>query len=150
MRLTLLEVVGGGVDELQGNKLEAALLEAGNDVSDETALDAVGLLLSRCDRTSFINNTAINGSREGPHLDHDVRAFVSGGHDGRCFLLWLMMLLGEEREMGRCEKERADFKQEADHPSIFFFQPAKFGDSRPPQRPLAHGHTLRSHATRVR
>lgn len=41
--LTLLEVLGGCVDELQGDKLEAALLKAGNDVSDETALDAVGL-----------------------------------------------------------------------------------------------------------
>lgn len=48
--LTLLEVLGGGVDELQGNKLEAALLKAGNDVADEAALDAVGLLLLRCDR----------------------------------------------------------------------------------------------------
>jgi hypothetical protein len=42
-RLTLLEVLGGCMDELQGDKLEAALLKAGNDVSDETALDAVGL-----------------------------------------------------------------------------------------------------------
>jgi hypothetical protein len=42
-RLTLLEVLGGCVDELQGDKLEAALLKAGNNVSDETALDAVGL-----------------------------------------------------------------------------------------------------------
>jgi hypothetical protein len=41
--LTLLEVLGGCMDELQGDKLEAALLKAGNDVSDETALDAVGL-----------------------------------------------------------------------------------------------------------
>ena len=41
--LTLLEVLGGCVDELQGDKLEAALLKAGNDVSDEAALDAVGL-----------------------------------------------------------------------------------------------------------
>ena len=40
---TLLEVLGGCVDELQGDKLEAALLKAGDDVSDETALDAVGL-----------------------------------------------------------------------------------------------------------
>jgi hypothetical protein len=41
--LTLLEVLGSCVDELQGDKLVAALLKAGNDVSDETALDAVGL-----------------------------------------------------------------------------------------------------------
>jgi hypothetical protein len=38
-----LEVLGGCVDELQGDKLESALLKAGNDVSDETTLDAVGL-----------------------------------------------------------------------------------------------------------
>jgi hypothetical protein len=41
--LTLLEVLGGGVDELQGNQLETAFLEAVNDVSDKSALDAVGL-----------------------------------------------------------------------------------------------------------
>ncbi len=41
--LTLLQVLGGCVDELQGDKLEAALFKAGNDVSDKTALDAVGL-----------------------------------------------------------------------------------------------------------
>jgi hypothetical protein len=31
------------VDELQGDELVAALLEAGDDISDKTALDAVGL-----------------------------------------------------------------------------------------------------------
>jgi hypothetical protein len=52
----------------------------------------------------------------GTHLDHDIRAFVNGRHDQYVFL-WLMQLtIGEEREMGRCEKERADFKQQkADH-----------------------------------
>ena len=41
--------------------------------------------------------------------------------------------------MGRCEKERADFNQEADHLSIRL---AKFGDSRPrlPRFVFAHGH----------
>ena len=43
--LTLLEVLGGGVDKLQGNQLEAAFLEAVNDVSDKSALDAVGLFI---------------------------------------------------------------------------------------------------------
>jgi hypothetical protein len=38
-----LEVLGGCVDELQGDKLESALLKAGDDVSDEATLDAVGL-----------------------------------------------------------------------------------------------------------
>jgi len=41
--LTLLEVFGRSVDELESDELEAALLEAGDDVSDESALDAVGL-----------------------------------------------------------------------------------------------------------
>jgi hypothetical protein len=41
--LTLLEVLGACVDELQGDKLEAALFKAWNNVSDETALDAVRL-----------------------------------------------------------------------------------------------------------
>lgn len=52
----------------------------------------------------------------GTHLDHDIRALVNGRHD-RYVFLWLMQLtIGEEREMGRCEKERTDFKQQkADH-----------------------------------
>jgi hypothetical protein len=52
----------------------------------------------------------------GTHLDHDIRALVNGRHD-RYVFLWLMQLtVGEEREMGSCEKERADFKQQkADH-----------------------------------
>ena len=41
--LTLLEVLGGSVDELEGNKLEATLLEAADDVADESTLDTVGL-----------------------------------------------------------------------------------------------------------
>ena len=41
--LTLPEVIVGCVDELQGDKLETALLKAADDVSDDTALDAVGL-----------------------------------------------------------------------------------------------------------
>ena len=50
------------------------------------------------------------------HLDHDIRALVNVRHD-RYVFLWLMRLtIGEEREMGSCEKERADFKQQkADH-----------------------------------
>lgn len=41
--LTLLEVLGGGVDELEGDELEATLLEAADDVADESALDTVRL-----------------------------------------------------------------------------------------------------------
>lgn len=40
---TLLEVLGGSVDELESNELEAARLKAGDDVSNEPALDTVGL-----------------------------------------------------------------------------------------------------------
>ncbi len=40
---TLLEVLLGGVDELEGDQLEAALLEAGDDLADEVALNAVRL-----------------------------------------------------------------------------------------------------------
>jgi hypothetical protein len=43
--LTLLEVIGRGVDEFESDELETALLKAGDDVSDETALDAVGLIM---------------------------------------------------------------------------------------------------------
>ena len=35
------------MDELEGNKLEAALLEAANDVADESTLDTVGLEFAR-------------------------------------------------------------------------------------------------------
>jgi len=43
-RLTLLEVLGGGVDELQSDELEATSLKAADNLADETALDAVRLL----------------------------------------------------------------------------------------------------------
>lgn len=37
----------GSVHELEGNELEAALLEAANNVADKAPLDAVGLDASR-------------------------------------------------------------------------------------------------------
>ena len=40
---TLLEVLRGSVNELEGNELEAALLETADDVADDATLDAVGL-----------------------------------------------------------------------------------------------------------
>lgn len=36
-------MLGRGLDELERDQLEAALLEAGDDGADEAALDAVGL-----------------------------------------------------------------------------------------------------------
>lgn len=38
----LLEVSLGGLGDLEGDELEAALLEAADDLADESALDAVG------------------------------------------------------------------------------------------------------------
>jgi hypothetical protein len=120
MGLTLLEVLGGGVDEFQSDELETTLLEAADDVADETALDAVRLYRYNADDGSSSSTIYSRwmGDQGRPHLDHDVRAFVSGRHE-RCFLFWKVMDLtkGGKREMGRCEKERADFKQQkADHP----------------------------------
>ena len=43
LRRTLLEVLGGGVNELERDELETALLETADDVADEAALDAVRL-----------------------------------------------------------------------------------------------------------
>jgi len=40
-------VLGSGVNELEGNELEAALLEPGDDLADEAALNAVGLQETR-------------------------------------------------------------------------------------------------------
>ena len=37
-------MLGRSVNELEGDELEATLLETADDVSDETAVDAVGLL----------------------------------------------------------------------------------------------------------
>ena len=44
MRRTLLQVLGRGVNEFEGDELEATLLETADDVSHESAMDAVGLL----------------------------------------------------------------------------------------------------------
>jgi len=53
MGLTLLKVLGGGVNELEGDELEATLLETADDVSDETAVDAIGLLHGTADTILF-------------------------------------------------------------------------------------------------
>jgi hypothetical protein len=41
--LTLLEVLLGSVDEFESNNLEATALEAGDDIANEGALDAIRL-----------------------------------------------------------------------------------------------------------
>jgi hypothetical protein len=42
-RRTLLEVLGGGVNELQSDELEAAALKTADNVANESPLDTVGL-----------------------------------------------------------------------------------------------------------
>jgi hypothetical protein len=42
-RLTLLKVLLGGMDKLESNELKATILEAGDDLADESTLDTVGL-----------------------------------------------------------------------------------------------------------
>jgi len=54
--VVLLEVLGRSVNELEGNELEATLLETADDVSDETAVDAVGLLHGTTDTILFNQN----------------------------------------------------------------------------------------------
>ena len=61
-RLTFLKVLAVGVDKLQGDQLEPALLEAPNDVTDETALDAVGLMIAmRPDRCGINHGCTEDG-----------------------------------------------------------------------------------------
>lgn len=75
--LTLLEVLGGSVDELEGNELEATLLEAADDVADKTALDAVGLVGAE------VEHDAQNDEQKTAHLDHDVGALRDRHVDDR-------------------------------------------------------------------
>jgi len=42
-RRTFLEVLGGSVDELQGDELEATAFETSDDVTNEAPLDTIGL-----------------------------------------------------------------------------------------------------------
>ena len=53
MGLTLLEVLGRSVNELEGDELEATLLKTADDVSYETAVDAVGLLHGKTNTILF-------------------------------------------------------------------------------------------------
>jgi hypothetical protein len=43
LELTLLEVLWGCMNQLKRNQLEAALLESTDDLSDEGAMDTIGL-----------------------------------------------------------------------------------------------------------
>lgn len=74
MRLTLLEVLRGRVHGLERDELEAAGLEAADDVPDKPALDAVGL--EEVQQVSGRWCTQGGGTR----LDHDVGALGVVGH----------------------------------------------------------------------
>ena len=82
--LTLLEVLGGGVDELQGDQLEAAFLEAANDFADETALDPVGLMIIAHQQTA---NSYTMGDQRGSARTLTmmyVRSLLEGMTDAFC------------------------------------------------------------------
>ena len=63
--LTLLEVLGRSVNELEGDELETTLLETADDVSDETALDAIGLLHGTTDTILFNQTHSTGGIDDG-------------------------------------------------------------------------------------
>lgn len=73
-------MLGSSMDELEGDEFVAALLESGDDLADETALNAVRL-----------ENTGVNVDAESwgtrLNLDHDVGALVNrhGGLRRRIF-----------------------------------------------------------------
>ena len=58
---TLLEVLGGSMHELQSNELEAALIEPADDVAAESALDTVGLKMTKRENAkSMVSGTLEN------------------------------------------------------------------------------------------
>ena len=65
VRHTLLEVLGGSVDELESNELEAALLETADDVANEPALDAVGLQRRDASRVNCSSGFGVKSSCHG-------------------------------------------------------------------------------------
>lgn len=69
---TILEVRLGGLDELEGSELEAALLEPGDDLADEVALNAVRL------QAKSASIAAVHCDGRGSDLDHDVGALGDG------------------------------------------------------------------------
>lgn len=61
--VVLLEMLLAGSDELDGDKLVAAFLEAGDDIADQPALDAVGL--DSNEAGDEVSHTAQIGKRYG-------------------------------------------------------------------------------------
>lgn len=68
------------MDELESNELEAARLKAGDDVSNEPALDTVGLYNTKWTialRSVFVYDAMEQwAKRKSTNLDHDVGAFL--------------------------------------------------------------------------
>jgi hypothetical protein len=72
-------MLGGCMNELESDEFEAALLEAADDVADETALDAIRL--ERGDSSLHEHNRKQDvRSEAATHLDHNVCTLVDG-HD---------------------------------------------------------------------
>ena len=74
---TVFEVFFGWEGELGCDELEATFLESGEDLADETTIDAVGLL-------GGLNLGRVRGREGHTYLDHDVGALVDvwGHRDG--------------------------------------------------------------------
>lgn len=68
-RLTLLEVLRGSVDHLERDKLEATLLETGDDGANETALDTVRLWRRVY---ALLSTLQAIGAQLIVYLDHDI------------------------------------------------------------------------------
>ena len=83
-RLTFLKVLAVGVDELQGNQLEPTLLEASNNVTDETALDAVGLMITMRPSRRCTERRAIKSEGDRTLTMIYVRSLLLGMIDTFC------------------------------------------------------------------
>ena len=56
MALTLLEVWTGSMDELESDELKTTLLEATDDVANETSLDTIGLRWDEMTKTVALSS----------------------------------------------------------------------------------------------
>ena len=73
--LTLLEMHFGGRGELGGDELEAAFLEAGGDLANETAVNTIGL------EDNALSSVDDHLEAMDDYLDHDVGTLTNvGGH----------------------------------------------------------------------
>ena len=72
------------MDELQGDQLEAAFLEAANDFADETALDAVGLMIIAHQQTATRWAIEVRGGSARTLTMMYVRSLLEGMTDNFC------------------------------------------------------------------